>query len=150
MDALSKNESIGFTPSGLLVLAKQRPARATASGDTGYRVHGIANRLGKNNVYEILKRYGAGENARSLAREYDVAASTLVRLLRENSVVVTRKVITPEQRARLTREYEAGATVAELEDRHYLSHRSVLRALHKAGAQMRAKTPNNTAGLSRI
>lgn len=150
MDALSKNESLKFTPSGLRALTKQRPARTATPSETGYRVHGIADRLGKKKVDRILKRYRAGESARSLAREYDVAPSALVRLLRESSVVMRRKVISSETKALLVKGYEEGATIAELEDRHHLSHGSVLRALHKAGVQMRAKTPNNIAGLSRI
>lgn len=114
------------------------------SDDTHFRIHGIAARLGKKKVDEILKRYGTGESARSLAKECDVAASALVRLLRENNVIVRRQVVTPELKARLAKEYEAGATVAELEDRHQISHGSVLRTLHKAGVAMRAKVPRST------
>ncbi|MHA3723015.1 hypothetical protein ACXR2T_03970 [Leucobacter sp. HY1910] len=140
---MSKSESLKFTPDGLRMLMKQRPARKTSAENAKFQAHDIASRLGKEKVSGILQRYNAGESARALALEYEVATSALTRLLRENSVVVRRKVVTPEIKAILAREYEAGATVAELEDQHQLSHGSVLRALHGAGVEMRAKAPRS-------
>ena len=41
----------------------------------------------------------------------------------------------------MARNYAAGMTVAELKDKHGVSHGAVLRALHRAGVEMRAKAP---------
>ncbi|MEV8339697.1 hypothetical protein [Leucobacter sp. NPDC077196] len=138
---MSKNSTRGFTPVTLRNLAQEYPAVSPTRNEQQFQVHNIGDRLGQEKVREILRRYGEGESARSLAQEYGVAPSALVRLLRENNVVVRRKVVSPETKALLVKEYEEGATVAELEDRHQLSHGSVLRALHRAGVQMRAKAP---------
>lgn len=145
IDALSKNAAHGFTPVTLRNLAKKYPAVSPTINAPKFQVHSIGERLGQEKVREILRRYRQGESARSLATEYGVAPSALVRLLRENNVVVRRKVVSPETKALLVKEYEEGATVAELEGRHQLSHGSVLRALHKAGVEMRAKAPRPTS-----
>lgn len=88
-----------------------------------------------------MQRYQAGESAQSLAKAYKVAPSALLRVLRENNVVVKKWRVSPDQEQRMAREYEAGATVAELEKKLGLSHGAVLRTLHRAGVEMRTKGP---------
>ena len=141
--ALSKNANLGFTPDGLRLLAQKHPTRIIldARTKTPFQAHNIADRLGAERVSGILRRYKAGESARSLAQEHDVAPSALVRLLRDINVTVRRKVVSAETKALIVHEYEAGATVAKLEETHRLSHGSVLRALHGAGVEMREKAP---------
>lgn len=139
--ALSKSENGGFTPVSLRLLVQGHPSREANARTKGFRVHNIAERLGQEVVNEILRRYGAGESATALAKDHDVAPSALLRLLRENNVVVRRKTISSDIKRLLSTEYEAGATIAELEAKHALSHGSVLRALHSAGVSMRAKAP---------
>jgi len=93
--------------------------------------------LGAENVEEIIRRYMAGESATSLAKEFEVAPSALLRLLRERNVVVRRRLVTEELEQELAQDYEAGMTVAAIETKHRLSHNAVLRALHRAGVEMR-------------
>jgi hypothetical protein len=138
---LSNNSEVGLTPDGLRKLTQQRAPRAEETEPPIYQVHRLEARLGAERVEEIVRRYQAGESARSLANEYGVAPSALIRLLRERNVVVRRQIVTPEQEATMAREYEAGATIAELERMHDFSHGAVLRALHRSGAEMRAKAP---------
>ncbi|ODT11075.1 MAG: hypothetical protein ABS61_05695 [Microbacterium sp. SCN 70-18] len=92
-------------------------------------------------VNEVVSRAKAGESARSLAEELDVAASALVRMLREQGVPMQRRKVSEEEEHALARAYEAGSTIAELEKQFKLSHGAVLRALHRAGVEMRAKAP---------
>ena len=106
-----------------------------------YQVHRLSSRLSVEQVGEIIRRYEAGESARSLASKLDVAPSALIRLLRERNVVVRRQVVTEEIEQAMAQGYEAGMTMAELEDKHGISHGAVLRALHRAGVEMRAKAP---------
>lgn len=79
-----------------------------------------------------MRRYEAGESARSLAAEHSVAASALIRLLRDYNVVVRRRKVADD---------EAGATMAALEDEYCLSHGALHRALHRVGVETRASAP---------
>lgn len=89
----------------------------------------------------MVRRANSGESARSLALELGVANSALTRMLREEGVKIQRRKVSAEDEQALARAYEAGSTIAELEKRHKLSHGAVLRALHRAGVEMRAKAP---------
>ncbi|WP_092918258.1 helix-turn-helix domain-containing protein [Agrococcus baldri] len=64
-----------------------------------------------------------------------------MRLLREHDVVVTKQKVTETEARRLAENYEAGATMRELERKFGLSHGAVMRALHRSGVEMRAKAP---------
>lgn len=88
-----------------------------------------------------MRRYESGESATSIAKDLGVAPSALLRLLTQKQVVVRRHGLTPKQDAMLAKEYEAGATMAELEKTHRLSHGAVFRALHRAGVEMRESAP---------
>lgn len=106
-----------------------------------YRAQALSLRLSPETVAEIVRRYEEGESARSLAETHGVAASALVRLLRENNVVVKKRKVTDAEARRMAKEYEAGATVREIEAKYALSHGAVLRALHSTQVTMRAKAP---------
>ncbi len=103
-----------------------------------FKVHRLSARLGSSTVDEIVRRYQLGESATSLAKEYGVAPSALLSLMREQNVVVRERFISPELAETMAGEYRAGATVAELEERHGRSHNAVLRALRSVGVEMRA------------
>lgn len=106
-----------------------------------YRSHELSKRLGSIKVAELVRRARAGESIRSLARELDVANSALTRMLREESVAISKRKVSDDEAAAMAREYEAGATMAELEKKYGLSHGAVLRAVHRCGAKMRASAP---------
>ena len=90
---------------------------------------------------EVVRRANTGESARSLALELGVANSALTRMLREEGVTIRKSRVSAEDEQVLARAYEAGNTIAELEKQFKLSHGAVIRALHRAGVQMRAKAP---------
>ncbi len=108
-----------------------------------YRDHELSKRLGGAKVDELVRRAKAGESVRSLARELGVANSALTRMLREHGVDISKRKVTDDEAAAMTREYEAGSTIAELEKKYGLSHGAVLRALHRCGAKMRASAPRH-------
>jgi lambda repressor-like predicted transcriptional regulator len=141
IDLLSNNSDVAFTPDGLRKLAEPRESREAPSKPTEFQIHRLSARLGAEQIDDVVRRYRAGESARSLATESGVAPSALLRLLRERNVVVRQQVVTSEQDQTMARDYGAGMTMAELEEKHGLSHGAVLRALHRMGVEMRAKAP---------
>lgn len=140
-DLCSNHWNLPFTPEELRNLAVPGTRGDDSSETVSYRAHELSKRLGTEKVSEVVRRANAGESARSLSRELDVANSALTRMLREEGVVIQKRKVSVEDEAVLAREYEAGATIAELEARHRLSHGAVLRALHRKGVEMRAKAP---------
>ena len=108
---------------------------------TPYKQHELSQRLGAVKVRELVERAQAGESARSLARELGVASSALTRMLRAQGVEVSRRKLSDSETARLRAAYDRGATIAELEKSHGLSHGAVIRALHRAGTEMRPRAP---------
>ena len=62
-------------------------------------------------------------------------------MLREQGVEISKRRVGEDEANAMAREYQAGATMAELEKEHGLSHGAVLRSLHRSGAEMRAKAP---------
>jgi len=145
MDVLSNNSDFPSTPDTLRKLAETQGSQEPSSEPTEFTVHRLSARLSPETIDDIVHRYGAGQSARSLAQEFDIAPSALLRLLRERNVVVRQQVVTSELEQTMARDYEAGMTVAELKDKHGISHGAVLRALHRAGVKMRAKAPRPVA-----
>jgi Mor family transcriptional regulator len=146
IDLLSNNSEVTLTPDGIRKLAETTGAREADPVPPAHQVHRLSGRLEQNQIEEIVRRYEAGESARSLASEFEIAPSALLRLLRERNVVVRRQVVTSDQEQLMARDYEAGMTVVELKEKHGLSHGAVLRALHRVGVEMRAKAPRRKSG----
>lgn len=115
--------------------------REAPSELTEFQIHRLSARLRAEQIEDVVRRYEAGESARTVAAESSVAPSSLLRLLRERNVVIRRQIVTPDQEELIARDYEAGLTIAEIETKHGLSHGAVLRALHRMGVEMRAKAP---------
>ncbi|WP_298868438.1 helix-turn-helix domain-containing protein [uncultured Microbacterium sp.] len=65
----------------------------------------------------------------------------MTRMLKAQGVEISKRKVSTEEAADLAKEYEAGATMRELEAKHELSHGAVLRSLHGSGVEMRAKAP---------
>ncbi len=141
INLLSNNSGVALSPDGIRKIAAIEGELEPPAELTTFKVHGLEARLGPAAISEIVRRYGAGESARQLATEYDVAPSALVRLLREQSVVVRKRVVDLDETQKLARLYEAGATMAELEEQFGLSHGAVHRALRRAGVVTRPSAP---------
>lgn len=141
MDVLSNNSDLAFTPDALRRLAVPQGVREAPSEPAKFQIHRLSARLGAEQIDDVMQRYQAGESARALATEFRTAPSALLRLLRDQNVVVRQQAVTPQQEQQMAQEYESGMTMAELETKHRLSHGAILRALHRSGAVMRAKAP---------
>lgn len=128
-----------FTPDQLRELLPPADSPERPIITANYESHALRDRLGDEVIRDVVARYGAGESATSIAKIHKVSTSALLRLLRENNVVVREPGVSDELKATLAREYEEGASVGVLEKRHKLSHGAVLRALHGAGVKMRGR-----------
>jgi hypothetical protein len=122
IDLLPNNSDVTSTPDGLRKLAEPRGSREAPSEPTEFQIHRPSTRLSAEQIDDVVQRYEARESARTLAAESGVAPSALLRLLRERNVVVRRQVVTPDQEETMARDYEAGMTMAELEEKRGLSH----------------------------
>lgn len=111
-----------------------------------YRCHELSKRLGTEMVEEQCARATAGGSVRWLAREVRVANSALARMLRKQGVEISKRKVSDDEAAAMAAEYDAGATMAELEKKFALSHGAVLRSLHRSGDDTRAKAPRRSRG----
>lgn len=141
MDVLSNNSELTLTLEQLRNLATTKVSREAGSEPPLFKVHRLTARLQTHEISVIIRRYESGDSATSLAKEFEIAPSALLRLLREQNVVVRRQLVTAELEASMALDYEAGMTMAELEEKHGLSHGAVMRALHRSGVEMRARVP---------
>lgn len=106
-----------------------------------YRPQELSKRLGAEKVKELVRRVNSGESVRSLAQELGVANSALTRMLRAQGASVAKRKVSDAAARQMAKEYEAGATMREIEAKHGLSHGAVLRSLHRSGITMRAQAP---------
>lgn len=139
VELYSNNSALPVAPEGLRDLAT--PEEGDQRADLVARprvIHRLADRLGTGTRAEIVRRYQDGTSANTLAKEHGIAPSALLNLLRAEHVVVRTNRVSNAEAEQLKYEYENGATVALLCERHTLSHGAVLRALHRAGATMRS------------
>lgn len=100
--------------------------------------------MGEVKVAELVRRAEAGESALSLTLELGVANSAPTRMLRTQGVTIRKQQVRDASARRLAKEYEAGATMCELEAKHGLSHCAILRSLQKSGVEMRARGSTNS------
>lgn len=131
-----------FTPVKLRKLAVMGDRDGCLSAPNVYRTHELSKRLGSVKVEELVRRSRGGESIRSLARELGVANSALTRMLREQGVEVSKRKVSDDEATVLAAEYNAGATMAELEKRYGLSHGAVYRTLHRPGIRIRTTAPH--------
>ncbi|WP_200936681.1 hypothetical protein [Frigoribacterium sp. Leaf186] len=145
MGVYSNPMELPFTPEELQKLAIPGDREAGLSTPVSYEAQGVSRRLGPKKVAEAVRRYESGESARSIAAQFGVSTSAVLNLLRDNAIVVKKRLVTDAETKQLATEYEAGDRVRELEQRHRLSHGAVMRALHRSGVTMRAKAPRCSA-----
>lgn len=141
LDLCSNLSQSNLTPDFLRKLAAPRRRPDGLNKPVSYQPQELSKRLGEKKVAELVLRMEAGESVRSLARELNVANSALTRMLRAQGVTIQKRKVSGEEAAVMANEYEAGATMREIEAKHGLSHGAVFRSLHKSGVEMRAKAP---------
>ncbi|MBT9605899.1 hypothetical protein [Microbacterium sp.] len=76
----------------------------------------------------------------ALAQAYGVAKSTILGILRTNSVVVRRQPLTPEQVSEAARLYESGLSLSEAAERLSVNQETMRLAIIAAGTNLRPPT----------
>lgn len=88
----------------------------------------------------MIERYEAGETSTALAEAYGVAKSTILGILRANSVVVRRQPLTPEQIGEAARLYESGLSLSQVAKRLGINQETMRVAIVDAGVALRQPT----------
>lgn len=98
------------------------------------------NRLSAEDQVSVVARYSNGETSTTLAEEYGVAKSTILRILREARVVVRRQPMTLEQVSEAAQLYEAGLSLSQVAKRLDVNQETMRTAILKAGVVLREPT----------
>ena len=106
------------------------------------RPHAVGRRLGPESCADIMRRYAAGESAKALAEDYDVARNAVMNLLRNNGVVVRRQPLPNDLRPLAAADYERGATIAQIASRYGISYGHASTVLTEAGVTKRPRGGN--------
>ncbi len=88
----------------------------------------------------VIERYEAGETSTALAEAYGVAKSTILGILRANSVVVRRQPLTPEQVSGAARLYNSGLSLSQVAARLNVNQETMRVAILDAGVMLRPAT----------
>lgn len=89
---------------------------------------------------QVVARYSAGETTTVLAKDYDVAKSTIIGILRANNVVVRRQPLTAEQVSDAARLYESGLSLSQVAEALNVNQETMRVAIMKAGVEIRPAT----------
>ena len=88
----------------------------------------------------VIERYEAGETSTALAQAYGVAKSTILGILRANSVVVRRQPLTAEQVGEAARLYNSGLSLSQVADRLKVNQETMRVAIMGSGVTIRPAT----------
>ncbi|MCI9857240.1 hypothetical protein MIBA_03305 [Microbacterium proteolyticum] len=88
----------------------------------------------------MAQRYASGETSTALAEDFRVAKSTILRILRENSVVVRRQPLTTEQMKQAVMLYESGRSLSQVAKEMSVNQETMRVAIIKAGVELRPPT----------
>ncbi|TYL51156.1 hypothetical protein [Agromyces mariniharenae] len=98
------------------------------------------NRLSDESRARVAQRYEAGETTTQLAKDYRVAKSTIIGILRANNVVVRRQPLTPEQVSEAARLYESGLSLSQVAKRMDVNQETMRVAIIEARVTLREPT----------
>ena len=88
----------------------------------------------------MATRYTAGATTTELAREYGVAKSTIIGILRSKAVVMRRQPLTAEQVGEAARLYESGLSLSQVAERLKLNQETMRVAIIAASVTLRPPT----------
>lgn len=88
----------------------------------------------------MVERYEAGETSTALAEAYGVAKSTILGILRANSVVVRRQPLTAEQVSEAARLYDSGLSLSQVAERLKVNQETMRVAIMGSGVTIRPAT----------
>lgn len=104
------------------------------------RVKRSWNRLSEERRAEVAERYESGATTTQLAKDYGVAKSTIIGILREKRVVVRRQPLTPEQVSEAAQLYESGLSLSQVAERLKVNQETMRVAILKACVTLRPPT----------
>lgn len=98
-------------------------------------------RLSPGDQAEVVRRYSEdAATSTALAVEFKVAKSTILRILRENNVVVRRQSLTVEQVTGARRLYVSGLSLSEVAAQISVNQETMRVAIINAGVELRSPT----------
>jgi transposase-like protein len=97
-------------------------------------------RLSDDARAQVVARYSAGDTTTALAKDYDVAKSTIIGILRANHVVVRRQPMTAQQVGDAARLYESGLSLSQVAEALSVNQETMRVAIIKAGVKIRPAT----------
>lgn len=86
-----------------------------------------------------MSRYDAGHSTPALARDYRIAKSALLQLLRNEGVPMRKQAITSANAKQAARLYEDGMSITEIVEQIGYSYGTIRKSLHKSAVAMRPK-----------
>ncbi|MBA9080268.1 transposase-like protein [Micrococcus aloeverae] len=89
---------------------------------------------------QVAARYSAGDTTTVLAKDYGVAKSTIIGVLRTNNVVVRRQPMTAGQVCEAARLHESGLSLSQVAETLNVNQETMRAAIMKAGVEMRPAT----------
>jgi transposase-like protein len=110
---------------------------AFETGDMSEPKKSKRTRLTPTDQQAVMHRHSNGETSTALAEDIKVAKSTILRILRENSVVVRRQPLTDKQVTLTKRLYESGLSLSEVAQQKFVNQETIRVAIIKAGVKLR-------------
>jgi hypothetical protein len=110
-----------------LMFSDQKP-----EADSWTRPHKLEQRVSSELTTALAEAYRGGETIDELAASFQLARSSVRKLLRSAGVEPRRQPLTPSEVQTATRLYEEGWTLAQLEDEFHRSREAIRRALIRA------------------
>lgn len=102
------------------------------------------NRLDDEARTEVAKRYESGETTTQLAKDYGVAKSTIIGILRERRVVVRRQPLAPEQVSEAAKLYESGRSLSQVATELRVNQETMRVAIIAVGVALRPPTQSKS------
>ena len=103
------------------------------------------NRLSEESRAQVITRYQSGETSSVLAEEHGVAKSTILGILRTNSVVVRRQPLTAEQVSEAAQLYESGLSLSQVAEWLKVNQETMRVAILDSGVTLRPSAGGEVA-----
>ena len=150
IDLCSSKYPTGVEAENLRQIRDSRASTRTTSADTlpddAQTSHAVVaprrkwKRLNDEARAQVVARYSAGDTTTALAKDYDVAKSTIIGILRANNVVVRRQPMTADQVSQAARLYESGLSLSQVAEALRVNQETMRVAIMKAGVEIRPAT----------
>lgn len=89
---------------------------------------------------EVARRYETGDTTTQLAKDYGVAKSTIIGILRAKKVVVRRQSLLAEQVSEAAQLYESGLSLSQVAARLNINQETMRVAIISCGVELRLPT----------